>query len=123
MKPLSLAGNRRGQSLWASQNRTPEERTRIRAIVLTIRFLESLKPAFADAERSRVELGWRRGEVWACDQRVLQSIQAQPPTPEALPIKHANGDDTPFWINPEKVGQVVGMSTSDVAEKWTNFRD
>ena len=69
--PKSKATASRDKPLWASQNRTPEERARIRAVVLTVRFLEHLQPRLATDDKQKVELGWRRGEVWVHDKRVL----------------------------------------------------
>ena len=121
--PKSKAACSRDKPLWASQNRTPEERARIRAVVLTVRFLEQLQPSLASEEKHKVELGWRRGEVWVHDKRVLQSVSAQAPTSTALPIKHVNGDDSPYWLNPAQVAEALGVTEETVATRWRAFRD
>ena len=119
----SVAPNSRDKLLWVSQNRTPEERACIRAVVLTVRFLEDLQPRLAADDKQKVELGWRRGEVWVYDQRVMQSIKVQVPTANALPIKQLNGDDSPYWVDPAKVGHCLSLTEEVVVERWRAFRD
>ena len=81
-----------------AKKRSPEERGRIKAIILTKEFLERYKAAVPSHVIKEPELDWR-GRVYVGAVDVLFHIERSDPGPEDVRLEDAKGSHTGWFVS------------------------
>ena len=109
-----------GNKIWSTKSKTPEERAKIRAIVLTKTFYRSLspgigKPCFGEDD---IEISWN-GEVYIENFQLLGSVMrdGEPEANDAC-IEDAKGNHVNWYIKAKIFHQVTGKPAGELQELW-----
>ena len=113
------------QKIWATRSKTPEERLRTRAIVLTKEFLSNLpqvdptkQPPYPSGS---IDLVWT-GKVFAGKHQVLGNVHRDgEPLPYDLLISDSKGNHTEWYIKARAFAAATGRSQEDLQGCWDNY--
>ena len=111
--------------LWATRSKSPEERVKIRAIVLTKEFLSNLphidptkpKPFPAGA----VDIVWT-GKVFADKFQVLGNVHRDgEPLPYDYILSDARGNHTEWYVKALSFSNATGRKQEDLQDCWDRY--
>ena len=120
LKPVSKVAGSEGRELWIAKQRTSEERGRIKAIVLTMEFLEKYKAAVPSHVIEEAELDWR-WRVYVGAVNVLFHIERSHPAPEDVHLEDAKGSHTGWFISAVAVARATGLQAESLQDTWTRL--
>ena len=109
-----------GNKIWATKSKTPEERAKIRAIVLTKTFYKTLspgtgKPCFSDED---IEIAWN-GKVYIENFQLLGSVLRDgEPAAEDVCIEDAKGNHMNWYLKADIFQQVTNKPAEQLQELW-----
>ena len=123
MKILALLKNKtfksgiQGQNqarLWATKNKSPEERARVRACVLTKVFFQSL-PALPGKTIPEPEIIWQ-GRVFIGDTQVLFHVERRDPEHGDCYLPDNRGNHMEWYISAKAFQQATGRDAVTLQE-------
>ena len=120
VKPVSRVAGSEGREIWIAKQRTPEERGRIKAIVLTKEFAERYVAEVPGLSVEGPELDWRC-RVYVGAVNLLLHVQHQDPAPEDIYIEDQKGTSTGWFVSAAAVFQALGIPVGSMHEVWTRL--
>ncbi|CAE7247915.1 unnamed protein product [Symbiodinium sp. CCMP2592] len=109
-----------GDKIWATKSKTPEERAKTRAIVLTKTFYQQLSPGLGKPcfNESDIEISWN-GKVYIDNFQLLGSVYRDgEPEADDVCIEDAKGNHMNWYIKAKVFHQVTGRPVEDLQELW-----
>ena len=99
-EPTSQIPQQTGNRLWASRNRSKDERAKIRALVGVKEYCaQHINPMFID-------LDWR-GKLWIRGEQVLFQANQHRPSDSSLMLNDSKGDESGWWVDLHVLSQVL----------------
>ena len=111
-----------GVRVWATKSKTPEERAKIRAVVLTKEFYKTQsagpgQPTFGEED---IEISWA-GKVFIDRFQLLGSVDREgEPCPYDVCIEDAKGNHMNWYIRADEFSKVTGKPKEDLQDIWLN---
>ena len=109
-----------GAKIWATKSKTPEERAKIRAVVLTKEFYKSLlssagTPCFSE---DQIEISWA-GKVFIDRFQLLGSVDRDgEPQPYDVCIEDSKGNHMNWYLKSEAFHKVSGQPREALQDLW-----
>ena len=111
-----------GVRIWATKSKTPEERAKIRAVVLTKEFYKT-QTSGADGAvfgNDDIEISWA-GKVFIDRFQLLGSVDRDgEPRPYDVCIEDAKGNHMNWYIRADEFSKVTGRNKEDLQDLWLN---
>ena len=99
-EPTSQIPQQAGNRLWASRNRSKDERAKIRALVGVKEYCaQHINPMFRD-------LDWR-GKLWIRSEQVLFHASQHHPHDSSLMLNDSKGDESGCWVDLQVLSRVL----------------
>ena len=108
-----------GVRIWATKSKTPEERAKIRAIVLTKEFFKNVPHAgAAKYSEDQIEISWA-GKVYIDRFQLLGSVDRDgEPQPYDVCIEDSRGNHMNWYIKSEMFSAVTGHPKESLQDLW-----
>ena len=109
-----------GNKIWATKSKSPEERAKIRAIVLTKAFYRNLSPGEGKPcfDEESIEISWN-GKVYIDNFQLLGSVfRDGEPELHDVCIEDSRGNHMNWYIKAKIFHQVTGRPVESLQELW-----
>ena len=98
--PYSSIQQQSSSRLWASRNRSREERAKIRALVGVKEYCARY------VSEMFIDLDWR-GKLWIRGEQVLFHASLKPPKDDSLMLNDSRGDESGWWVDLATLSRVL----------------
>ena len=109
-----------GAKIWATKSKTPEERAKIRAVVLTKEFYKTLSPGpgLAKFAEDQIEISWA-GKVYIDRFQLLGSVERDgEPAPFDVCIEDSRGNHMNWYIKADVFSKVTSLEKEALQDLW-----
>ena len=108
----TISGQER-RRLWATRNRSREDREKIRALV-------SIKDwASKHLSTQFIDLDWS-GRLWIRSEQVLYWHQFRKPDEDSMMLTNAAGDETGWFVDVRQLGRLLSLNPEQVRDELLN---
>ena len=123
MKFTSGVQGSTGNRIWATKSKSPEERARVRALVLTKEFLKALpgRNGTSPIPESDIEIVWN-GRLFVHQHQFLGCMDRDgEPSSEDLILSDSRGNHMPWFVKATVFEAATGYPGSELAELWEKY--
>ena len=110
------------KALWVTRHRSPEERQKVRALVVCKEFLQHVPnlPTHPKQRMSPPEIDWR-GKVFAGNLQFLGHMDTENPDAYDQMIEDSRGNHTPWFVRADKFAEYTGHDASKLQAMWLDL--